>query len=667
MLLFGSPALARLPAADTVPDLTEQLRACTHCHGLAGRAGPDGYYPRIAGKPAGYLYAQLLHFRDGRRRYDLMQRLLAPLSDDYLAEIAVHFSRQQPPFPAPARQALNASDAAQARSLVERGDTGRELTGCAQCHGTDLMGQPPAVPGLLGLPRDYLSAQLGAWRADQRHSFAPDCMAEISKKLTVQEISALSAWLSSQSASQGPIAASIGRTQNQSVDCSRIPAGPAATAEGTGATAKMPTTRATAAASSPTMNAHQQRGEYLARIGNCAGCHSLPGGPPLAGGRAITTPFGDVYATNLTPDVTTGLGRWQSEDFWQALRAGRSRDGRLLYPVFPYAHYSGMSRDDADALFAWLRTVPPVARAAMPNQLVWPSSTQWALRLWRSLYFKPFDSSPDASRSPSWNRGRYLVETVGHCGACHTPRNRFGAPDERLSLTGARMPEVGWYAPALRAGTADPAPISERRALTRLLTEGQAGPHRMSGPMAVIVADSLRHLTPADRDAMSEYLESIARPLAAGPAQSQPASGQSQPASAQPPPATAQSAQASASATTLAAKPSGAVAQRYADHCADCHGRQGEGARGEELPLAGNRTVLLADPSNAINAVLYGGFGTSATASGLRRSHGMPPFVLTLDDREIAELLTWVRSSWGNRAAPVSEHDVRRQRGIKAH
>lgn len=197
---FAAPAIA--------PDsMAARTRACTLCHGPQGRAGPDGYYPRIAGKPAGYLYNQLLHFRDGRRHYGLMAGLLDPLSDAYLADIARHFAAQEAPYPPPQPPAASAATLERGRQLTVAGDAARRVPACASCHGTALTGVEPIVPGLLGLPRDYLNAQLGAWRNGQRQSHAPDCMADIARALSAEDLSAVTAWLAAQPVPVNPKAA----------------------------------------------------------------------------------------------------------------------------------------------------------------------------------------------------------------------------------------------------------------------------------------------------------------------------------------------------------------------------------------------------------------------------------------------------------------------------
>jgi cytochrome c553 len=202
VLAAAAMAAVAQPVGDQAPlqpdTMAGRLAACTACHGPQGRAGPDGYYPRIAGKPAGYLFHQLQHFRDGRRHYAPMQVLLETLSDDYLRDIAHWFSDQHPPYE-PARSArVDAQGLERGRLLTVQGDAARGIPACAACHGAALTGVNPAIPGLLGLPHDYISAQFGAWRAGLRQATAPDCMAEIARKLSPDEIAAVGAWLSIQ-------------------------------------------------------------------------------------------------------------------------------------------------------------------------------------------------------------------------------------------------------------------------------------------------------------------------------------------------------------------------------------------------------------------------------------------------------------------------------------
>ena len=199
LVLAGS-----VQAAPRVEDtMAQRMQACTGCHGAQGRAASDGYYPRIAGKPAGYLYNQLVSFRDGQRRYALMSNLLAPLTDEYLREIAAHFSQLELPYPPPQPANAGVDVLARGEALVTKGDAALRVPACTACHGTGLMGVAPSVPALIGMPRDYLNAQLGAWRAGTRHAMAPDCMAEVAKRLGPDDINALSQWLGAQAVPLG--------------------------------------------------------------------------------------------------------------------------------------------------------------------------------------------------------------------------------------------------------------------------------------------------------------------------------------------------------------------------------------------------------------------------------------------------------------------------------
>jgi cytochrome c553 len=191
-------------AAPVVEDsIAQRVQACTGCHGAEGRAAADGYYPRIAGKPAGYLHNQLLNFRDGRRQYPLMSELLQPLSDDYLLEIARHFSALDLPYPAAARPAAPQTVLARGEQLVRKGDESIRVPACAGCHGDRLMGVAPSIPGLAGLPRDYVAAQLSGWKSGIRHAHAPDCMAQIAQRMAPDDINAVAHWLSVQAVPAG--------------------------------------------------------------------------------------------------------------------------------------------------------------------------------------------------------------------------------------------------------------------------------------------------------------------------------------------------------------------------------------------------------------------------------------------------------------------------------
>ncbi|MBX3620339.1 MAG: cytochrome c [Rhizobacter sp.] len=375
------------------------------------------------------------------------------------------------------------------------------------------------------------------------------------------------------------------------------------------------------------------RGAYLARAGNCMGCHTERGGAPYAGGRGIDTPFGTVYATNLTPDPETGLGRWTPAEFWRALHNGRSRDGHLLYPVFPYPNYTRLTRPDADALFAYLHSLPAVAKAPRAHALRFPFDTQAALAVWRALYFEPGRFVEDPRQPADWNRGAYLVQGLGHCNACHGERNALGATrGGTLDLGGGLIPMQNWYAPSL----ADPheAGVSTWPAadVVALLKTGVNGHASVLGPMAEVVRDSTQYLSDADLAAMTHYLQALPP----------------QPSSVRPDDGVA-----------LADAVRGR--QLYADHCAACHGEQGEGVRGIYPALAGNRAVTLANIANLVRVLTEGGFAPATP--GNPRPFGMPPFATTLSDDDIADVLSHVRTSWGNQAPAVSAFEVSRYRG----
>jgi mono/diheme cytochrome c family protein len=403
-------------------------------------------------------------------------------------------------------------------------------------------------------------------------------------------------------------------------------------------------TTTTEALPTPQASAAQiEQGRYLALAGNCMACHTTRGGTPFAGGRRIDTPFGGVYSSNLTPDPATGLGRWSAQDFWQAMHRGRSKDGRLLAPAFPYNHTSVITRQDSDAIFAWLNTLAPVAQAQPAHTLVWPVGTQPALAVWRSLFFEPSPFQADKSQTAEWNRGAYLVQGLGHCAACHSPRNALGASGPVSDLSGGLMPVVNWYAPDLTRDAESGLASTPLPEIVRLLRTGGSATAQTSGPMGEVVQHSLQHLKETDLQAMAMYLQSRA---------------QSTPQSA---PAEAPAPRISLQVATLGGKV-------YENQCLQCHGEQGEGvktASGEVAypALASNRAVLLNDPTNLVQLVLYGGYGPAT--QGYPRPFGMPPAVLDLQDRDIAAVLTHLRTRWGNQASEVTPLQVNRIRAAQ--
>jgi mono/diheme cytochrome c family protein len=372
------------------------------------------------------------------------------------------------------------------------------------------------------------------------------------------------------------------------------------------------------------------RGAYLAQAGNCAGCHTARGGEPYAGGRGIPTPFGTVYASNLTADAETGLGNWSSDDFWRALHNGRAKDGRLLYPAFPYTEYTKVTRADADALYAFFKTLAPVHKANRHDELRFPYNSQWALAAWRTLFFRPGVYQPRPEQSEQWNRGAYLVSGLGHCSGCHSARNMFGATSESEALSGGLIPMQGWYAPSLTSTRGAGVQHWQQAQVVALLKTGMSPHASVMGPMAEVVYRSTQHLQDGDLQAMAAYLQAL--PL-------------------NEPPAPAEDEIASIDADVLKRGKN-----IYGEHCADCHGARGEGVPNMYPPLAGNRSVLLDSSANTIRVVLNGGFAP-ATA-GNPRPYGMPPFATSLTDDQVAVVVTYIRNAWGNRAPAAGAWEV---------
>ena len=369
------------------------------------------------------------------------------------------------------------------------------------------------------------------------------------------------------------------------------------------------------------------QGAYLARAGNCAACHTARGGADYAGGLGIATPFGTVYSSNLTPDVQTGLGQWTPAAFWRAMHHGRSADGRLLVPAFPYTSYTQVSRADSDALFAYLRSIPAVVQANQSHALAFPYNSQAALAVWRALFFRAAEFVPEPAQSAQWNRGAYLVRGLGHCAACHAKRNVLGASSGAQALQGGVIPMQQWYAPSLasarEAGVAD----WDVQEVVALLKSGKSTHASAIGPMAEVVFRSTQYLNDADLQAMAVFLKHL-------PQQPQT-------------PRTAKAPEASQFNTGQ---------KIYGQQCSQCHGEQGEGARGAYPALAGNRVVTMDSPANLVQIVLHGGF-TPATADN-PRPYGMPPFQQTLDGTQIAAVLSYIRHAWGHAASPVSALEV---------
>jgi mono/diheme cytochrome c family protein len=372
-------------------------------------------------------------------------------------------------------------------------------------------------------------------------------------------------------------------------------------------------------------------GAYLARVGDCMACHTARGGKPYAGGALIPTPFGNMYGPNITPDPDTGIGRWSEDDFWHALHNGRAPGGMLLYPAFPYTEYTHVSRADADALYVYLRSLPAVRQENRPHELRFPYDQRILLAAWRALYFRPGDAlaaaRQGADRQPATEdaqrlRGRYLVDGLGHCIACHAGRNSLGAIDAAAGLRGGQIFGLDWYAPPLDGSETTGMGDWSTGDIAALLKTGISMRGAANGPMGEVVSGSTQYLTDADAHAIAVYLKS----LPAGPV------------------------------PTAARAPSAATMERggklYGQFCAQCHQDTGKGVEEAWPPLAGNISVTAPAAINTIRAVLQGGFAP-ATA-GDPQPHGMPPFAPFLNDEDVAAVVTYIRNSWGNAAGGVT-------------
>jgi mono/diheme cytochrome c family protein len=357
-----------------------------------------------------------------------------------------------------------------------------------------------------------------------------------------------------------------------------------------------------------------RQGAQLAAIGDCAGCHTRSGGAPLAGGVALATPFGTIYGSNITPDEKFGIGAWSEEAFRRAMREGVSRDGRHLYPAFPYEHFTLLSDDDLHALYAYLMTRQPVATKAPDNELRFPYNLRPLLAGWKALYFREARYQPDETKSAEWNRGAYLVEGLGHCGACHTPRNRLGAEQKNRALSGGMI--EGWYAPALDAASPSPVPWTPE-ALATYLSTGIAERHAIAGGPMQTVTHELGYASPADVRAIAGYIvSSISSPTKPSVASAASGAGTSQPDAAL------------QLGKTL-----------YAGACASCHdaGRGVSSDTALELPLA----VAVHDPEPASLIRII--------EDGIRPPEGepgrwMPGFRGTFTDQQLAALVAYLRS-----------------------
>jgi mono/diheme cytochrome c family protein len=386
---------------------------------------------------------------------------------------------------------------------------------------------------------------------------------------------------------------------------------------------------ATAAAGIDKQNFNQvERGHYLAIVGDCAACHTLPGsGHDYAGGRPIETPFGELIAPNITPDPTTGIGAWTDDEFVNALTKGTGRNGTHLYPAMPYTYYTKLTRDDALAIRAYLNTLPAVRNDVNADQLPFPLSVRASMAVWDKLFFKPGTFQPVAGKSAQWNRGAYLAEGLGHCGMCHTPKNFLGADKTGARLQGYAL--QGWFAPDI---TNDPRRGIGAWSVDEIVAYLKTGHNHSSaatGLMSETLNLSTSHMSDDDLAAIATYLKDQPGKQAGAP----PAPDQ---------------------ATFKAG------AQIYADECSGCHTSSGRGIAGMFPSLAGSAAVQQDDPTSLLHVVLRG--ARSVGTDKAPTAPAMPSFDWLLSDDQVAAVVTYIRNAWGNAAPAVSASEVGKTR-----
>jgi mono/diheme cytochrome c family protein len=392
--------------------------------------------------------------------------------------------------------------------------------------------------------------------------------------------------------------------------------------------------------------AQVERGAYLTRAGDCIACHTAKNGKPFAGGYPLSTPLGKVYSTNITPDKTSGIGTWTYDDFATLMRRGKTKSGHAVYPAMPYPSYAHIDDADMHALYAYfMHGVAPVRQANRDNDIPWPLSMRWPLTVWGWV----FGPGPKPYAAPAGTpvevaRGAYLVQGLGHCGSCHTPR---GAGLQELSLGDDANPIYlaggasidGWIAPSLRNEHGDGLAAMSTEDIVAFLKSGRNAHVASFGAMNDVVVNSMQHLNEADLTGIAAYLKSLSpRKDAAQPYRYD----------------------AKVATALYHGQVPGAGAQIYLDRCAGCHRSDGRG-NGKAFPaLAGNPVLQTNDPTSAIHIVLSGGSMPSTRTAPSAITMG--PYAAILSDRQIADVVTFVQTSWGNRGGSATERQVAKVR-----
>ena len=375
-------------------------------------------------------------------------------------------------------------------------------------------------------------------------------------------------------------------------------------------------------------------GRYLAIVGNCSSCHTAPGGKPFAGGVAFQTDFGTLYSSNITADPKFGIGRWTKQDFMNAMRRGVRPDGQHLYPAFPYPAFTKVSDADLGELWRYLRTLAPVSQSPPANALRFPYNQRSLMAVWKALFFNEGALAPDRSKSVEWNRGAYLAEGLGHCGACHTPRNMLGAEKKDVALTGGAYSDVvqpgmvrPWSTPNLTSAKQGLAAWSIEDLVSYLKT-GHGSRGGTFGPMNEVIGNSTQYFTDADLRALASYLKAL--PARTG------------------------------DTATASAKDVAAGEVPYTVHCGTCHLPTGLGDPKQGPPLLGSAVVQSPDPATLINVILYG--AQPPKPAPPHAWDNMKAFANDLEDADVAAIATYVRGTWGNSGSAVTEQQVARQR-----
>lgn len=386
-----------------------------------------------------------------------------------------------------------------------------------------------------------------------------------------------------------------------------------------------------------------RRGEYLAKVGDCSACHDAADKTPYAGGMPVNSPFGPIYASNITPDQTFGIGRYSLKQFADALRSGKTPEDKRLYPAMPYPSFAELNDDDVTALYAYfMNGVRPSTNHAPETRLPFPFNQRWAMLFWSSLFGNHERYAPDPLHSVEWNRGAYLVEGLGHCGACHTPRgpayNELGYDSQSDRYLSGGVND-NWFAPNL---TGDPGSGLGRWSqddITAFLRDGHEARATAFGAMAPVVGNSTQYLGDADLHAIAVFLKSLPARNVSGTFDNSP----------------------HARALTARAVERGELerpgAGIYLSYCARCHRSDGTGELDKAPALAGNPLVMASDPTSVIRIVVEG--GESPKMNDNTKTQKMPAFNDQLTTTEMAEVVSFVRNTWGNHSAPVSDRDVR--------